>query len=88
VAKEVAAGKQVKAASNGPSLLDLQEDISTPSGGVDPREKEELGRAISDASDRLDRLSKIRRERDEVLKDLKEKVSCMEYILVHRLSMS
>ncbi len=46
----------------------------TKVGGLDPQEKEELSKAISEAQEKLDRLSKIRRERDEVLKDLKEKV--------------
>lgn len=77
MAREVAAGKQVRPEDKGLSLLDLQEDISASTSGVDPREKEELTTAIRDASERLDRLGKIRRERDEVLKDLKEKV-CSE----------
>ena len=52
------------------SLLDLEEPSSLPSD-----EKEAIAQAIRDARERLDRLGKIRRERDEVLKDLKEKVS-------------
>jgi hypothetical protein len=42
---------------------------------LDDGEKENLKQAVADATEKLDRLGKVRRERDEVLKDLKEKVS-------------
>jgi len=42
---------------------------------LDEVEKENLRKAVSEANEKLDRLNKIMRERDEVLKDLKEKVS-------------
>lgn len=73
-AREVAAGKQAPTTAHGESLLDLQ-DEDIPKKGLSETEREELGRAVGDAQERLDRLGKIRRERDEVLKDLKEKVS-------------
>ncbi|WWC63541.1 uncharacterized protein I303_106144 [Kwoniella dejecticola CBS 10117] len=73
VAAQVAAGKASAPINQGISLLDLQEEVGSTSGLADA-EKEELKKAISEASERLDRLGKIRRERDEVLKDLKEKV--------------
>ncbi|WVR09391.1 hypothetical protein IAU60_006458 [Kwoniella sp. DSM 27419] len=74
VAAQVAAGKQsAPKIDQGMSLLDLQEDVGVQTGLSEP-EKEELKKAVADASEKLDRLGKIRRERDEVLKDLKEKL--------------
>jgi hypothetical protein len=75
VAQDVAAGKNKPAAPvpEGMSLLDLQ-DEETPKAGLNAAEEDELRKAIKEVSERLDRLSKIRRERDEVLKDLKEKI--------------
>ncbi|EIW68406.1 hypothetical protein TREMEDRAFT_20787, partial [Tremella mesenterica DSM 1558] len=55
------------------SLLDLR-DEEPISHGLVGEEKEELKKAIGEATEKLDRLGKIRRERDEVLKDLKDKV--------------
>ncbi|WWC71341.1 uncharacterized protein I206_105295 [Kwoniella pini CBS 10737] len=72
-AAQVAIGKATAPVNQGISLLDLQEDVVLKSGLAEA-EKEELQKAISEASERLDRLGKISRERDEVLKDLKEKV--------------
>lgn len=72
-ARKVAAGRAAGPAP-GVSLLDLDEEVGTKSG-LDDQEKDGLKQAIEDAKERLDRLSKIRRERDEVLKELKEKVS-------------
>ncbi len=74
IARDIANGKQASAHAPSESLLDLQ-DEERPNAGLSENEKEELGRAVGDAQERLDRLGKIRRERDEVLKDLKEKVS-------------
>lgn len=61
------------------SLLDLDDGGISGSGGMDEREKEEARAGIESLRDKLDRLGKIRKERDEVLKDLKDKVSftCM-----------
>ena len=73
IAQQVAAGRQAPVQS-GVSLLDLDDEVGSKSG-LDEREKQELEKAISDAQERLDRLGKVRRERDEVLKDLKDKVS-------------
>jgi hypothetical protein len=73
IARKVAAGKVASGPDPSISLLDLDEEVGSKSG-LEDNEKEELKRATGDARDRLDRLSKIRRERDEVLKDLKEKV--------------
>lgn len=74
----MAAGKQVQQQqpAAGMSLLDLEDDYdATPKkSGLDEAEKENLRKAAGDANEKLDRLGKIRRERDEVLKDLKEKV--------------
>lgn len=78
IARDVAAGKQVQQPAAGISLLDLEDDYgssSQPKSGLDEGEKDNLRQAVSDATEKLDRLGKIRRERDEVLKDLKEKVS-------------
>ncbi|WWD19275.1 hypothetical protein CI109_103733 [Kwoniella shandongensis] len=73
-AAQVAAGKQnAPQADQGISLLDLQDDVA-PKNGLDNKEKEELKKAITEATEKLERLGKIRRERDDVLKDLKEKV--------------
>ncbi len=41
---------------------------------VNQREKEQVSAAIQGLEERMDRLGKVRRERSEVLKDLKEKV--------------
>jgi hypothetical protein len=42
---------------------------------LDPEEREALLNSCQVVQEKLSTLSKIRRERDEVLKDLKEKVS-------------
>jgi len=73
-AREVAIGKQATSSASGESLLDLQ-DEEGPKTGLGEAEKEDLSKAVGDAQERLDRLGKIRRERDDVLRDLKEKVS-------------
>jgi hypothetical protein len=73
-AREVAIGKQATSSAPGESLLDLQ-DEEGPKTGLGEAEKEDLSKAVGDAQERLDRLGKIRRERDDVLRDLKEKVS-------------
>ncbi|WVW85372.1 hypothetical protein I302_107410 [Kwoniella bestiolae CBS 10118] len=72
-AAQIAAGRPQAPVNQGISLLDLQEEVGSKSGLGD-NEKEELKKAVADAGERLDRLSKIRRERDDVLKDLKEKI--------------
>ncbi|OCF40708.1 vacuolar protein-sorting protein BRO1 [Kwoniella heveanensis CBS 569] len=73
-AAQIAAGKaSAPQLDRGVSLLDLDDDVGAKKG-LDEKEKEELRKAVADASERLDRLGKIRRERDEVLKDLKEKI--------------
>lgn len=60
------------------SLLDLddEEPAKEPIGGngLDNEEKEQIKKALQEARDKLDRLGRVRGERDEVLKDLKEKV--------------
>jgi len=73
--RDVAAGKNKPAAPvpEGMSLLDLQ-DEETVKPPMDAAEQEEVRKAAKDVTDRLDRLNKIRRERDDVLKQLKEKV--------------
>lgn len=74
-ARDVALGRNRPADVPDPnmSLLDLADDEQTrPS--LDAAEAEALRAAAKEASDKLDRLSKVRRERDEVLKDLKEKI--------------
>ncbi|WVQ95192.1 hypothetical protein IAU59_002286 [Kwoniella sp. CBS 9459] len=73
-AARIAAGQaNMPQLDRGVSLLDLDEEVGGKKG-LDDKEREELSRAVADASERLDRLGKIRRERDDVLKDLKEKV--------------
>jgi hypothetical protein len=75
IGQQVAAGKSAPVPQPGVSLLDLDEEVGGSKSGLDEKEKEELEKAIAEAQERIDRLGKIRRERDEVLKDLKEKVS-------------
>ena len=86
VAKDVAAGRRQetpankKAEDKGMSLLDLDDDEPAPvktgsAGDVDQGEKEQIGQALKEAREKLDRLGRVRGERDDVLKDLKEKVS-------------
>ncbi|RSH81673.1 bck1-like resistance to osmotic shock [Apiotrichum porosum] len=73
-AKDVAAGKnKVAEVPAGMSLLDL-EDEEQVKQRMDAGEQEELRKAVAEATEKLDRLTKIRHERDEVLKDLKEKI--------------
>lgn len=71
LAQQIAAGKQIQ---RNVDLLDL-DDSAESGSSLSSAEVEALALAVSDASARLDRLGKIRRERDDVLKDLKEKVS-------------
>ncbi|KAK1927324.1 BRO1-like domain-containing protein [Papiliotrema laurentii] len=74
IGQQVAAGKSAPVPQPGVSLLDLDEEVGGSKSGLDEKEKEELEKAIAEAQERIDRLGKIRRERDEVLKDLKEKI--------------
>ena len=78
-AREIAAGKQAPSQAASVNLLDLQDELG-PSTSLGEAEREGLSKALGDAQERLDRLAKIRRERDEVLKDLKEKVSGIDLI--------
>ncbi|KAL1405795.1 bck1-like resistance to osmotic shock [Vanrija albida] len=74
-AREVAAGKDRPAPEvpEGMSLLDLQDDEqSTPQMGK--AEREELRKLAQEVTEKLERLNKVRHERDTVLKDLKEKI--------------
>ncbi|ODO11054.1 hypothetical protein I350_01656 [Cryptococcus amylolentus CBS 6273] len=73
IASQVAKGKPQNAEDRGISLLDLQ-DEDEGQGGLSAEEKESLQRAIKEGTEKLERLGKIRKERDEVLKDLKEKI--------------
>ena len=73
-AQQVAAGKAAPVVPSGTSLLDLDDNITAPKGGLEEHERAELSKAISEVQQRLDRLGKLRRERDDVLKDLKDKV--------------
>lgn len=65
MARQVADGN-----SSPQNLLDFDDSQAE----LDVADKKGLGEAMRDVQERLDRLSKIRRERDDVLKDLKEKV--------------
>jgi tyrosine-protein phosphatase non-receptor type 23 len=56
------------------SLLDLDTD-------KDDTEKSKIGRLVEEIDERLGRLNKIERERDQTLKDLKEKVPVRLYSL-------
>lgn len=51
------------------SLLDLDDEVSSSDGIL-----AELGAQVAEIDEALGRLNKIKRERGEVLKDLKEKV--------------
>ncbi|THV02206.1 BRO1-domain-containing protein [Dendrothele bispora CBS 962.96] len=55
--------------AGGDSLLDL--DVGE---GDDSRERTKIGQLVNEIDERLGRLNKISRERNEVLKDLKEKI--------------
>lgn len=80
-ARDIAAGKNKQAeVPQGVSLLDLQDEEQVTQR-LDAGEQEELRKGAKDAQERLDRLHKIRRERDDVLKDLKEKVSLLNSVL-------
>jgi hypothetical protein len=69
---EVFRASTEKAGSTGEHLLDL--DIGNEVDDVQERAK--IGHYVNEIEERLGRLSKISRERGEVLKDLKDKVSC------------
>jgi hypothetical protein len=77
-ARRIAAGNEPAVVAKEVSLLDLDDEVA-PVSGLGQREKEELDAAVKDAMEKLDRLGKIRKERDEVLKDLKEKVCHASY---------
>ncbi|AAW44609.1 hypothetical protein CNG02100 [Cryptococcus deneoformans JEC21] len=55
------------------SLLDL-DDEEVDRKALGQEEKDALRKAVDDGREKLDRLKKIRAERDEVLRDLKEKI--------------
>ena len=74
-AVDIAEGKQpAKPPAPNFHLLDLQDEMPATQSDVSEAEKDELRKAVAGATEKLDRLGKIRRERDEVLRDLKEKV--------------
>ena len=64
---DAAAGKDASARLN---LL----DVDVAQDELEDRERDELQSVIAELRERVDRMDKVRRERDEVLKDLKEKV--------------
>lgn len=66
----------------GESLLDL--DVGSEM--KDAEEKAKISRMVSEIEDRLSRLTKIGRERNEVLKDLKDKVSLDLYYFSEALT--
>ncbi|GMK59500.1 hypothetical protein CspeluHIS016_0801060 [Cutaneotrichosporon spelunceum] len=73
-ARDVALGKtQVIQPAPGESLLDFADEEQVRPQ-LDGAEADALRVAAKEAGDKLDRLSKIRTERDEVLKDLKAKI--------------
>jgi len=92
VAQDVAAKKQsAQQSSVGISLLDLDDEYghAPPKAGLDSAEKAILNTAITNATEMLGRLGKIRAERDDVLKDLKEKVSrSLESLLTYRFKVT
>jgi hypothetical protein len=49
-------------------------DVDTAADELDERERADISTAIDELEDKMKRLTSIRQERDEVLKDLKEKV--------------
>lgn len=67
-----------RAGSSGEHLLDL--DVGNESD--DARERAKIGGFVDEIEERLGRLNKIARERNEVLKDLKEKVCSKRLYLV------
>ena len=66
-------GKSTLGHAPGTNLLDLEDDVEIKAG-LDEQEKAQLSTAVEDAREKMDRIRKIHRERDEVLRDLKEKV--------------
>jgi len=79
IAQRIAAGSEPATPGATPSLLDLDDNPYSPSSAtpLSPDSITTLGQIISSTHQHLDRLGKVRRERDQVLKDLKEKVSWM-----------
>ena len=73
-AKQVASGNPVQTPNPGMSLLDLQDEETPAKSGLSDAEKDELRTMASQAKEKMDRLGKIRKERDDVLRDLKEKI--------------
>jgi hypothetical protein len=78
MARDIAEGKPAPAqpAAN-LSLLDLEDDYGTPApkSGLDAAEKENIRQAYVEAVEKVDRLRRVTTEMQEVMKDLKEKVS-------------
>ncbi|ORX38284.1 BRO1-like domain-domain-containing protein [Kockovaella imperatae] len=73
-AQQVASGQAPPSTPQGASLLDLQDEEIPSKSGLSEAEKDELKVMASQAQEKLDRLGKIRKERDDVLRDLKEKI--------------
>lgn len=78
---DIAEGKPQKI-DKAVSLLDL-DDEETDKKALGQEERNALRKAVDDGREKLDRLKKIGAERDEVLRDLKEKVcqlsTCDDY---------
>ena len=62
---------------SGGSLLDIADDV----GKDEDVNLAEIKRKVNDIEERIGRVNKIKRERSEVLKDLKEKVCLASYFL-------
>lgn len=78
---DIAEGKPQKI-DKAVSLLDL-DDEETDKKALGQEERNALRKAVDDGREKLNRLKKIGAERDEVLRDLKEKVcqlsTCDDY---------
>lgn len=68
VARDQLDGLFAGAAGGHGDLLDATD------GDTDDAERERMGKLVRDIEERLGRINKISRERNEILKDLKEKV--------------
>lgn len=61
--------------NHGPEAAVNLLDVDVSQDEVDDREKQELRGTVDELAERLERIHKVGQERDQVLKDLKEKVS-------------
>jgi len=62
--------------------------LDTTDGDADDAERERMGKLVREIEERLGRINKIARERNEILKDLKEKVRDLSISHISRSKLS